>query len=700
MIPKSSTKTGVADYFAVLGIPSFLDDDDDVDASTTPRSDCGDLSSSPSGQRAAADDDNNDDDGNERKEDAMHLERFHREIVRLALLPSSMDSTESNEEWTICQSNSSTSLSADAAGASSHNNALHLYGASLNLSGVECDSVRIAYQCRGHYQRRQNTSEDNMDDATTPNAVVDSVQNNEEYYNPAVADVSIHYVKVHPLSIPNYTYVESSTRQSHQENDCEQQHPHAQESSRSMPNTMAQATKTLSFLARRTTGLGKEIVGEGLINVVKGVRGMTAGQNDIGSAAGTAIHRDTSQKNDMRLDDNSDRDKFKERVTQNNDRSEDAHSGIKMMSRHNSDATTRQHFFPDTPGKAVTNLAEATNPNNIQSRNNNGLLHASLSEMLPLSSGCDEWIVPTFCQTVYLPTCHQLKKMRQQKLLDSSQQLSSEGHTHLLPTSIGKKGRTSPSSMGVEAMYISPLSSPTAGLQEMDAVPMSSREVRPNTTEHCVSQEIPDPTVIPSLVPWSAVPSPFNSDVTANSSGEYVYIPILAVRRQRIGEEERYHEDPALVDIQLSRLDSDGKSPPVQDDEEDDDENNSHTTPMMQHGIHPSILKKSPWTPSSLHPPPHQSRFHPIILLGRNIPNGLADVPFEARVLDRFPQKNYREMPFPEEELPMFCYARGSCLVRDKLKNLSVPKSYGFVVKNERGDSIYGETFLYTGEFY
>ena len=47
-------------------------------------------------------------------------------------------------------------------------------------------------------------------------------------------------------------------------------------------------------------------------------------------------------------------------------------------------------------------------------------------------------------------------------------------------------------------------------------------------------------------------------------------------------------------------------------------------------------------------------------------------------------------MPFPEEELPMFCYAGGSLLVREKMGNAGLPKSYGFVVKNERGDSIYG----------
>lgn len=56
-------------------------------------------------------------------------------------------------------------------------------------------------------------------------------------------------------------------------------------------------------------------------------------------------------------------------------------------------------------------------------------------------------------------------------------------------------------------------------------------------------------------------------------------------------------------------------------------------------------------------------------------------------------------MPFPEEELPMFCYASGSRLVRDKLKNLPMPKSFGFVVKNERGDSIYGRLSCSLYEF-
>jgi hypothetical protein len=83
----------------------------------------------------------------------------------------------------------------------------------------------------------------------------------------------------------------------------------------------------------------------------------------------------------------------------------------------------------------------------------------------------------------------------------------------------------------------------------------------------------------------------------------------------------------------------------------------------------------------------------PVVLLRRNVPNGFADVPIApAKVLDRFPRKNYRGNPFPEEELPLFCYPRGGVyLGRDRLRNWSLPKSFGFVVKNERGDSIYGK---------
>eukprot|EP00956_Cyclotella_meneghiniana_P020336 scaffold35701_cov46-Cyclotella_meneghiniana.AAC.2 len=718
MIHKSSTKTGVADYFAVLGIPSFLDDDtaaDDVDASNA---------------RQQYDDENADENGNEvRKENDMHLERFHREIIQLALLPSSSQhSAELNDEkfkWTICKSNSTSTSTPDASSTNNKNNnhnALHLYGASLNLSGVECESVRLAYQCRGHYQpnKQQQHQQHDVDDSDVVNSTQQT--NKQHYYNPAMADAFVHYVKVHPLCIPHYTYVESTTRQQthhhrdphtlNDNNNNEQQ----KSLNKSIPNTVAHATaKTLSLFARRTLSSS-----EGLINAVKNVRGVTttvvttshANNSSVvdvvaaSTAAATIIdnrqdknernevmrdaynsemdefkkmgvqynddsfengihsEKDKNERNEvMRDGDISKMDEFKETVVQYTDGSFE--NGIMKMTNNNQQqqqqhdpgtiTSKRQHFFPDTPAKATSNHAEPTTTNsnnNIHSSGNNNhnrsmvMLQTSLSEMLPLPPEYDEWIIPSFCQTIYLPTSHQLKKMRQQKLLDSSQQLSlSEGgpyysnNTHLLPTSIGKKkGRVSPSSMGVEAMYVSPLSSPAAaaGLQELNYA------IRPNTTtgeqQYFASQEIiPDPTVIPSLVPWNAVPSPFNNDATTNNnSGEHVYIPILAVRRQRIGEEERYHEDPAVVDIMLSRLDSNGQIiPPIpqheEDDNDEDDNNKNHMTPMMQqHGmLHPNILKKSSWSSSMLHPP--SKSHHPILLLRKNIPNGLADVPFAAR---------------------------------------------------------------------
>jgi len=151
----------------------------------------------------------------------------------------------------------------------------------------------------------------------------------------------------------------------------------------------------------------------------------------------------------------------------------------------------------------------------------------------------------------------------------------------------------------------------------------------------------------------------------------------------------------------------------VNDEDDDDGDDEFGRGGPLSITTRANVLKKSAWTPSSFSSEDvvddskssidlasqggqrwqNLSCRRPIILLRRNIPNGFADVPIApARVLDRFPRKNYRGMPFPEEELPLFCYPRGGVyLVRDKLRNLTLPKSFGFVVKNERGDSIYGE---------
>jgi hypothetical protein len=620
MIHKSSHKTGIADYFAVLGIPSFHDNDTSFqEEGNTPRSSAN-LStfaavSSPNSKR-------------EEEEERMHRERFHREIVRLALL----SSDDTDEEWTICQS--------------TMNEKLHLYGVPLHISGVECNTVEMAYQRREQYLQ-EHVSCDEAD------------ASNIEYYSSAVADISIHYVKVHPLSIPNYTY--KSQPQQHDVNNEPMEQPNK---SLPLPTTAVAVAKNLSSFARRTTGLGREIVGEGLVNVVKGVRGAASGNNIdssfVGGGNNSSVER--IEKNDTQ---HYLHDITTEEAIGNNTSFEDANSEMPQWKESSLRGSgVRRHFFPDTPAPKYASH-ESHNSNN----RHNQMLHQQLSEMLPIPSGYDEWIIPSFCRTLHLPTSHQLKQMQQNLLTaanSSSQSSILLDRTQILPSPIGKRGRSSPSSMGVEAMYISPLSSPSAGKNDLDPKSLDMS---------------PDPRVLPTLAAWNTVPTLNNTD----ASGDYVYIPILAVRRQRVGEEECYHEDPAVVDIQLSRIDSNGPSMPQEEEEEED-----NTQPMMQHGVHPNILKKSPWT-TFPNPPSRHRNSHPIVLLRKNIPRGICDTPFLTRVLDRFPQKNYRDMPFPEEELPMFCYAGGSRLVRDKLRNLPVPRSFGFVVKNERGDSIYGE---------
>jgi hypothetical protein len=42
-----------------------------------------------------------------------------------------------------------------------------------------------------------------------------------------------------------------------------------------------------------------------------------------------------------------------------------------------------------------------------------------------------------------------------------------------------------------------------------------------------------------------------------------------------------------------------------------------------------------------------------------------------------------------EEELPLFCYPRGSRITRRKRHEIPIPECYAFVVKNERGDEVH-----------
>jgi hypothetical protein len=171
---------------------------------------------------------------------------------------------------------------------------------------------------------------------------------------------------------------------------------------------------------------------------------------------------------------------------------------------------------------------------------------------------------------------------------------------------------------------------------------------------------------------------------------DFVFVPVLAIRRQRVGDEERYHEDPAVVDLAVMFSDQDGNAVLPSDDPD-------HNTDGEEEEDGFSLLSKSPWVAVSRTNRKKQlqvdsNRFikgGPTILVRRNIAVGFADAAFATRVLDRFPFRNYKGLPLPAEELPMFCYPTGCRLFRACFSDAPLPQYYGFVLKNERGDSIY-----------
>ena len=166
-----------------------------------------------------------------------------------------------------------------------------------------------------------------------------------------------------------------------------------------------------------------------------------------------------------------------------------------------------------------------------------------------------------------------------------------------------------------------------------------------------------------------------------------VILPVLAIRRQRTGENERFHEDSALCDLSISFRPNDmssttiGKksvSPILPFVKEDDEEEESEKL---------SFLKKTEW--HVMGKVKIRSKL-PILLVRKNDPIGFADIPFEASMQDRFPSRDYEDLPMPVEELPLFCFPQGCCLLRAQLCDIPLPSSYGFVLKNiQRGDSIY-----------
>jgi hypothetical protein len=195
---------------------------------------------------------------------------------------------------------------------------------------------------------------------------------------------------------------------------------------------------------------------------------------------------------------------------------------------------------------------------------------------------------------------------------------------------------------------------------------------------HDIDADVYFPKLLPELLPSVQV---------MREDEDYLFVPVLAIRRQRVGDEERFHEDPAVVEIAITFRDGEGEAVLPNPSDDDDFEAEEDDGAF-------SIVGKSQWREVADGGAKFaQAIGTAAILVKRNVPAGFADAAFAARVLDRFPKKNYKELPLPEEELPMFCYPTGCRLHRARYSDAPLPQYYGFVVKNERGDSIHGKSF-------
>ncbi|KAL7553196.1 hypothetical protein ACHAWF_016455, partial [Thalassiosira exigua] len=464
----------------------------------------------------------------------------------------------------------------------------------------------------------------------------------------------------------------------------------------------------------------------------------------------------------------------------------DPHRSEEFSSPSEMDSMCREHFFPEDAPQCSDGARRRTTRRSVveggveEGRRADGIVVAALRDVLPLPEGYDEWIVPASCDALRLPTAELARRRAAEReegrrrrlaerrqppsqpqtgfdLLPGSQPGSRRAllldRTRALPLALPAFGRDgaaacdadaadafgrsarsagggsvgslgSPSSIGMEALYLSPSPTPRAG--GGDGPPSSAAAAAaaasptaeeaegghppgPTPEDRLEEDATPDPAHLPRLaapgdVAVSAADEPADED-----EDSHVCVPILAVRRQRAGEEERYREDPAVVDLRVlapPRPDGGGALPaPGRDDEEEEDEEDEDEfgrggrSVPTQRDLGSELRKKSRWTPSGAlastpSPParPGDLRLLPTISLRRHLPrSGLADVPYPARVLDRFPAGDRRDAPFPEEELPLFCHPRGGVLERREAGDGAgvLPRAYGFVVKNERGDSIY-----------
>ena len=375
--------------------------------------------------------------------------------------------------------------------------------------------------------------------------------------------------------------------------------------------------------------------------------------------------------------------------------------------RETTPRVSRKHFFPDTvekPPRGPGGQKQQAQMTPFQ-----------LSDVLELPSGYDEWSIPEPYQLLIFPTP-----------MDDDDGGLDKSSTDMRPTSPEARLRRtflfSHSSAALEA-GLSPSEASGAGIEALlrtnspSLSVSSSRGPSPISSERFISQ-MPNhlsidaqeaghssgqnlETLVPKLLASNSIPLPRDREIS------YEYVPILAVRRQRAGDEERYHEDPAAVDFSVSYLNASGYPKMFGLGEGNDDDYGEEEDEEDEVGGATSVLRKTGWkvAASAFLSSVRRTRQRrqedsvntadltgvPVLLIRHNTPQGFADAPFATSVLDRFPSKNYKGLPMPEEELPMFCYPTGCRLHRAKFQDAPLAQCYGFVVKNEQGDSIHGK---------
>ena len=709
---RGAHKSGVSDYFGVLGIESLLPDeqlggappvDNNAPDDEGPPSESindeyersGSAQTAKAGNLSAAGTPRNanlssrratslsavhEEDGDE--ELKLLAERFQREIIDVSLVSSP---AALGPDWSITDGNMVVQSSSPLAN----------------------DRLYLAYKRRGRPIVTFEDSDDCDENDTTDEAKKIRPQH---YFAPAIADVTLHHVKVRRSTVP---LLRSKLRADEISRTEKAQQPNkttispAKSFSAQTVDTLTHGAKQLSILAKRSglaattkdmatgamAGLAQTLKERSPLNensVVGGVvesilKNAQSPTKDEGSAT---VKSDNSVRfgQPRHLYDTgigsfeTDLDGAGNFTDVNGEVNTYQSGMIKTPEK-----ARRQHFFPDVPSQS--NL-----------RTEEGMILKPMDEMLSIIlRGNNEWVVPDVCSTLHLPTPELLQQRKIEERRHGRQPVNLVDRTHAMPSPLNASASSrasfgigsvgSPSSLGVEAMYMSPTSSRSVN----SGVSNEGGESALFETDAS-----PDPSYLPSLVSATTAFSP----VEEKGGDEFVCIPVLNIRRQRVGEDERYHEDPAIVDLKISTLNHSGL-PQLPIDEDDEEEFGRGSKALMHNVAHVGILKRTKWAASLSHArsTPSSSAW-PVLLLRRNVPNGLCDLPFAAHVLDRFPRQDYRGLPFPGEELPMFCYPNGSRLVRDRLRNLAMPRSYGFVVKNERGDSIYGGIIYYVVFFY